>query len=187
MGIHGDAKVIRRSFGLQLKGYLDVRCLGVLLRGKGILIPKTSFGLKALATYLFGIDIPTGSTRSNWEQRPLSDDQLIYGAMDAYFSRMTALIMLHCYKTGRMVNYGTDDFLFILRSTDETLEQTLEAFFQRYKSLVDSPFRQPAWLKHNQKARKDKDAAVQDMDPVSVNAKLEEKWLGLHVAKCLRT
>lgn len=188
VGIHGDTKVIRRSFGVNVKGYIDVRYFGVLLYENNLIIPKTCFGLKGLSQYLFGVEIPRGSTRSNWERIPLNDNQILYGAMDCYFSRVTTLILIHCFQQKRMIHPSTDDIMSILNLMDN--KKILTRIINKYRYLCDQPFRQPSWLCNSQSslARKSNNKNSKNEENVKNKsdytlAKLEEKWLGLHVEK----
>ena len=181
VGIHGDSKVINRSFGVKVKGYLDVRYFGVLLYENNLIIPKTCFGLKGLALYLFGVEIPKGSTRSNWEQIPLNDNQILYGAMDAYFSRVTMLALIYCYKNKQIIHHATDNIMNILSLMDNS--KILKGVMNKYQYIMNQPFRQPSWLcNSNSNIKKSNNNNNKNKHDYTL-AKLEEKWLGLHVEK----
>ena len=186
VGIHGDAKVIRRSFGIEMTSYLDTRYLSVLLYERDIFrIPNNCFGLKKMSHYLFGVEMPTSSTRSNWEQKPLSLSQRLYSALDGYYSRNTALLLIYCLQSRRMVHYGTDDIPSILKHIDSVhFTDKLSIICREVAHLLNVPFRQPSWCKPVKPKTEKKKESNRDIGTMDKNGNiLEEQWLGLHSEK----
>lgn len=83
-----DLEVFHRLFGVLPENLFDTQ-VAAAFAGWGF-----SLGYSALVEQLLGIVIPKDETRSDWLQRPLSEAQLSYAAMDVEFLYQLALKLL---------------------------------------------------------------------------------------------
>lgn len=74
-----DVEVLTRLIGGRIKGLLDTQ-IAASFMGQGLQIGYQ----KALLDNL-GVDIPKGESRSDWLQRPLSESQINYAALDVKY------------------------------------------------------------------------------------------------------
>jgi ribonuclease D len=74
-----DLEVFKSFLKCQPKAIYDTQ-IGAAFLGAGL-----SIGYKNLVDEIFQVDLPKGEQRSDWLQRPLSDRQLCYAALDVTF------------------------------------------------------------------------------------------------------
>lgn len=74
-----DAEVLSSALGAQLKGLFDTQIAAALL---GM---DQQMGFARLVESELGVSLPKEVTRSNWLQRPLSEEQCRYAADDVYY------------------------------------------------------------------------------------------------------
>lgn len=74
-----DIEVLTRLLGAKPKGVIDTQIAASFL-GQGLQI-----GYQKVLQENLGIDIPKGESRSDWLQRPLSDAQISYAALDVRY------------------------------------------------------------------------------------------------------
>ncbi|KAJ7382811.1 hypothetical protein OS493_032772 [Desmophyllum pertusum] len=84
VGIGEDVLKLKRHRGLICKGMADIQAMGMKSLGLAAKAPKV--GLKALAQSFVGIELikPKRIAVSNWEDFPLTLQQIEYAAMDAW-------------------------------------------------------------------------------------------------------
>lgn len=81
-----DLICLRRDFDLHLRGLFDTMVASRLLG-------KRTFGLAPILDQYFGFKADKRMQRSDWAQRPLSDEQLQYARFDTHFlPRLTELL-----------------------------------------------------------------------------------------------
>lgn len=71
-----DFEVFQRLFGVVPQPLLDTQV------GAALASLDSGMGYQRLVAELLGIEVDKGETRSNWLQRPLSDSQCVYAALD---------------------------------------------------------------------------------------------------------
>jgi len=73
-----DLMLLRKDLGVEVRGLFDTQVAMTLLRHD-----KT--GLAALIQSYYGIELSKKEQRSNWGQRPLTEDQIAYARIDTHF------------------------------------------------------------------------------------------------------
>lgn len=74
-----DIEVLTRLLGAKPKGVIDTQIAAAFL-GQGLQV-----GYQKVLQENLGIDIPKGESRSDWLQRPLSEAQISYAALDVKY------------------------------------------------------------------------------------------------------
>ena len=99
-GIHPDVIKLLKDTGLQCKGAIDL----VELASRSGYTKQHGQGLKTLAMSVLGIEMikPKKVQLSNWENLPLSYNQICYAALDAWVG-----IKLHSHMQKKMKNEQT--------------------------------------------------------------------------------
>lgn len=82
VGIRGDVHKLKRDFGVTVKGVL---CLTALANTR-LRAERSSWSLADLCREVLGVHLDKGERLTNWETRPLHDDQVQYAARDALVS-----------------------------------------------------------------------------------------------------
>jgi ribonuclease D len=85
VGIQGDAVKLKRDWGLECNGTVDLTSLAATILGR----PELKFtGLKALAKVVMDYDMakPKRVTMSNWAKPILDKVQVEYASLDAWVS-----------------------------------------------------------------------------------------------------
>src|SRR5438132_8851272 len=80
VGSAEDLRQLKKLFPFEEAAVVDV---GSLAKGRGI----EQTGLRNLAGLLLGIRIPKGKRTSNWAAQKLTQQQIVYAAMDAWAAR----------------------------------------------------------------------------------------------------
>jgi len=73
-----DLMILRKDLGVEVRGLFDTQVAMTLLRHD-----KT--GLAALIQSYYGIELSKKEQRSNWGQRPLTQEQISYARIDTHF------------------------------------------------------------------------------------------------------
>lgn len=93
-----DLEVFHKSLGLVPNNLFDTQTAAAVL-GYGF-----SVGFGNLCQGMFGVNLPKSETRSNWLQRPLSDAQLQYAAIDVeYLTAIAVRLMKEAQEAGRLM------------------------------------------------------------------------------------
>ena len=83
---------------------------------------RPQMGCQGLVKEMLGIDIPKHQTRSDWLQRPLSDDQIEYAALDVlYLEEIYQGLMARLQKLDRLDWVKEDCHLLVVKGRREIL------------------------------------------------------------------
>lgn len=74
-----DLEIFSHLLKAAIQGLFDTQIAGALTGSGGLL------GYQPLVQQLLGVELEKGETRSNWLQRPLTDSQLRYAALDVFY------------------------------------------------------------------------------------------------------
>lgn len=108
-----DLEVFHRVLGIVPVNLFDTQIAAAML-GYGF-----SVGFGNLCQSLFNVELPKSETRSNWVQRPLSDAQIQYAAIDVeYLTALVIRLLREAQEAGR------------LRWIKEECDKLIDAFFE---------------------------------------------------------
>lgn len=121
-----DLEVFRHLLGVVPSPLFDTQ-IGAAFAGYGF-----SVGYAGLVNKVLGIDVPKGETRSDWMQRPLSQSQLHYAALDVAYLLVVYGKILQQLK-------ATDRLAWVQSDCDELLEASRDSndpasYYQKIKS-----------------------------------------------------
>lgn len=134
-----DIEVFDRLFGQVPVPLFDTQ-IAAAFDGYGF-----SLGYQGLTEAMLGIHVPKGETRSNWLQRPLSESQVHYAALDvAYLPRMYHMLKESLERKGRWLWVLDECEALSLPANDERL---IKNYFNRVKSAWKLSRRELAILK----------------------------------------
>ena len=121
-----DLAVFHHYLGILPEPIFDTQIAAAFI-GHGMAISYAN-----LLKTLLGIDIPKQETRSNWLQRPLSDAQLHYAALDVAYLLPIYLQMQTRLEQQRQLTWVESDCQQLLDKTRQSLEQS--HYYTRIKS-----------------------------------------------------
>ncbi len=114
-----DAEIFHCCFNARARSVFDTQIAASFL-GQGM-----SIGYANLVKYELGVDLPKDETRSDWLQRPLTDNQKNYAAMDvAYLHQIFRIQEVALLEQGR--------FDWVLEDSDRVVESSLPQDPERY-------------------------------------------------------
>ncbi len=87
---------------------------------------ETSLGYAALVSNQLNVDLPKSETRSDWLQRPLSEPQLHYAALDVEFLRQLALQLIEKLEAQERLGWVLEEGLRVYKQ------------FKQHQSVPDS-------------------------------------------------
>ncbi len=109
-----DLEVFQRLLDVVPKPIFDTQ-IGAAFAGLGF-----SIGYANLINSLLGIELPKGETRSDWLQRPLSQAQLKYAALDVAHMLVIYGKLLQTLKDSERLQWVRDDCAELVRAARET-------------------------------------------------------------------
>lgn len=121
-----DLEVFQRLLGVVPEPIFDTQ-IGAAFAGLGF-----SIGYANLINSLLGIELPKGETRSDWLQRPLSQAQLKYAALDVAHMLVIYGKLLQTLKDNERLQWVRDDCADLVRGARETPQ--LENYYTKLGS-----------------------------------------------------
>ncbi len=119
-GADYDIRLLKKAFGFAPHNIVDTAMAAQLLG-------RPAFGLAALLSEDFGLDLAKGHQRDDWARRPLNPQQLLYAALDtAYLLPLWERLRGQLERLGRL-EWAEEEFAL--------LEQ-----------VTPAPPREPSWL-----------------------------------------
>jgi ribonuclease D len=119
-----DLEVFQEWLGVLPQPLFDTQ-RGAAIVGRGF-----GMGYRALVQEIEGVDLPKGETRSNWLQRPLTDSQCDYAALDVtHLLTVWRTLEAECVAQGKMewvLNDGRDAVAALASAAD--------GYYKRIKS-----------------------------------------------------
>ncbi|ETO32642.1 hypothetical protein RFI_04477, partial [Reticulomyxa filosa] len=171
VGIRTDALMLRKSFGISLHGYLDLRYMVNDNNNGGIEIS----GLKDLSTHYLQVILHKGSQSpqcSNWECSPLSPQQLLYAAIDCYVSRMIAIAIMY-HNNNNNNNNNNNDILSL--SDNQTLIFNFLQQFLKFQNLDFIPTKNSSESSLLLKQKKIKKSLSSSSSPLSLSLSMSSQ------------
>lgn len=107
-----DVELLFHSFGAKIQRVFDTQ-IAAAFAGIGV-----SLGYQNLVKEVLGVELDKGETRSDWLQRPLTDSQLMYAALDVIY-----LMKLYDALRPKLMDLGYLDALY-----EETRYLTEQSF-----------------------------------------------------------
>ncbi len=142
-----DLEVFYHAFGCQVQGVFDTQ-IAAAFAGHGI-----SIGYAKLVDITLDINLPKNETRSDWLQRPLSQSQLQYAAIDVEYLYIIALKLIDALKEQNRYAWVLEDSGAILKNFFSNTSP--ENSYQRFKSAWKLEPRQLEALKVLSRWRED--------------------------------
>lgn len=122
-----DLEVFQRVLGMVPANMFDTQIAAAML-GYGF-----SVGFANLCQAMFGLELPKSETRSDWLQRPLSDAQIQYAALDVEYLTAMAVRLLREAQEAERVLWIKEECDRLIEAFYET--QNIESTWQRNKSI----------------------------------------------------
>ena len=121
-----DLEVFERLFGVVPRPLIDTQ-IAAAMDGHGF-----SLGYQRLTEILLQIHVAKGETRSNWLQRPLTDSQIHYAALDvAHLPAMYQLLIDSLRRKGRLP-WLQEDCETLVRAADAG--DNIDHYYKKVKS-----------------------------------------------------
>lgn len=148
-----DLEVFQHTFGCLPKNMLDTQVAGAVV-GHGF-----SVGFANLVKTVLDVELPKGETRSDWLQRPLSQSQIHYAALDVeYLYQLTEHLLVDLRKKQR-VQWALDESEAMIENFFDN--QDPDRVYLKFKSAWKLEPQQLAILKSITRWRED---IAQDKD-----------------------
>jgi len=109
-----DLEVFRHLLGVVPSPLFDTQ-IGAAFAGYGF-----SVGYAGLVSKVLGIDVPKGETRSDWMQRPLSQSQLHYAALDVAYLLVVYGKILQQLKASDRLAWAQSDCAELLEASRDS-------------------------------------------------------------------
>ncbi len=121
-----DLEVLQHALGCLPKNMLDTQIAGAIA-GYGF-----SVGFGKLVSAVLGVDLPKSETRSDWLQRPLSQSQLLYAALDVEYLYALSKKLIEQLEEKQRLSWALDDSRTVLNNFFEN--QNPERSYLRFKT-----------------------------------------------------
>lgn len=121
-----DLEVFRYLLGVLPDPLFDTQ-IAAAFAGHGF-----SIGYAGLVKTVLGVDVPKGETRSDWMQRPLSQSQLHYAALDVAYLLVVYGKLLQSLKASERLSWVHSDCADMLAAAQK--DNAAEDYFKKVKS-----------------------------------------------------
>lgn len=119
-----DLEIFSHQLQCTTRGMFDTQIAAALSGSGGLL------GYQPLVQQLLGVELEKGETRSNWLQRPLTDSQLRYAALDVFYLLDLYRILDQKLKSTRREVWAQEEFESLLARAQGTTDP--EFYYRRF-------------------------------------------------------